>query len=534
MTVSIVYQPYPDGLSFGAYAALTSIMLDGAPANTKYVMQLIHDGNIIADVRQSQNQAGKAVFNVGEILQNYVETNRGANTLSPFVSSPTDIPWGNLCYSTAREEIFPYDIAVGSDDGTTVTIDITYSGLEVWNAIQAIQNMSVGSYGTVSSITNTIATVQSDPESIGCILKPNLNEQGVALTNRPILTLADQFGNPTFKGGIPDNIILSTTGTWLTWGYSIDSPNIDQYLLGKDVDTEGFTLFWRNLYSNLANSYNNSIGGIRFDWYDGETLLGSNIYENTTLNNGGPDSYPKEGLSPAYPYSTVGVRVGTRSVNGQSYKTVTGTTLFTRPTGVTHYYVYPVATQPNECGGDFIGFSNYPSHYPVRVNIREEYFTEYTPAGKGMDLRGCSDYDPVMFRWTNTIGYQDHAWFMKKNTYTKNTKRETFYKDQVDYATDTTDPQYIKASGLDRLVEFNGTQIYNNTVEEVFTATTGWMHDEMAKYLQWMFQSPNVTADGYPVVLVTSSWTEKNFAKDKLYQYEVTYKLASPIKAQNR
>jgi hypothetical protein len=158
------------------------------------------------------------------------------------------------------------------------------------------------------------------------------------------------------------------------------------------------------------------------------------------------------------------------------------------------------------------------------------------PAGKGADLRGCTDYLPVKFRWTNPMGYQDHAWFMKKNTYTKQSKKETFFKDNVTYSGALgPDPQYTynDPSNFGEGIQFNGTTTYNNNVEEIYTATTGYMHEEFAQYLQYMFQSPSVTANGRPITLLTTSWTQKTFAKDKLYQYEVRYKLATPIKVQN-
>ena len=84
-----------------------------------------------------------------------------------------------------------------------------------------------------------------------------------------------------------------------------------------------------------------------------------------------------------------------------------------------------------------------------------------------------------------------------------------------------------------RNLQFGGTTTYNNTVDEIFTATSGWMHEEFSQYIQWMFQSPSVTANGFPIELLTTTWDYKTFGKDKLFQYEVRYKLATPLNAQN-
>ena len=532
MAVILQTTPIQGLVNMGAYQKITSIILANAPANTKYVLQIWDetDTNKLVDVRQSQNVNGKAVFDLGEIMQNYVETNVASNTGSPFVSGPDDLPWGNLTYQRAREEIFPYIFKVGSDDGTTVTIDLTITGYNIWNAKHNVNTTLDYADNTTNADPKTQATVELDAESPGCILQPNTNGKlGAPLTDRPQVNLyAD--GQRTFKGGLPANIILSNG---ICQGYSIDQPAIGIWDSGQyNIDIYGFTTFWRNDYNNQANYYNTAIGGIRFDWYNGETLVGSDLYPNLLTNNGGPDSFERQGNPVTYPNNVIGLRHGTVFTSSMAYKTVTGNTLFQRPAGLTHYYIYPVATQGTGCPSDFNGFSDYPSHYPIRVNLTEEYFTEHLPAGKGADLRGCTDYIPVQFRWTNTIGYQDHAWFMKKNTYSKNIKRDTFFKDNVNYAANTEAERLLRTGG-GRDIELRGTTSYNQSMEEIFTATTGYMHDEFAQYLQYMFQSPNITANGQPIQLLTTSWTEKNFAKDKLYQYEVRYKLATPNNLQN-
>ena len=97
MAVILQTTPIQGLVNMGAYQKITSIILAGAPANTKYVLQIWDetDTNKLVDVRQSQNVNGKAVFDLGEIMQNYVETNVASNTGSPFVSGPDDIPWGS-------------------------------------------------------------------------------------------------------------------------------------------------------------------------------------------------------------------------------------------------------------------------------------------------------------------------------------------------------------------------------------------------------------------------------------------------------
>lgn len=534
MAVTINYYPNESVeqlINLGTYAPNTTIRLTGAPANTKYVLRLVHDGITIADVRQAPNPNGQAVFSIGDILQSYVETNPAANLQNPFRSKSTENIYANSTLAKSREEIYTFAIHVGSDNGTTVTIDTIYSGFNAWNAIHPLYLMDYYQNTEFWQSTSLGGYASVDPESVGCTLPVTNDGAGTAITDRPLVNLLDLPGGIRFG-------MYTGTPAWL--GHSIDVANVEAFLQGKDVDQLGFSLFWQNTLApeyvqNPLLAYQTSLGAIRFDWYNGYILVGSNIIPNIQGNGGGPDTFPKEGLPAVYPFNTIGLKVGQTTTSQQRYRSNTGATLFQRPAGLTHYYVYPVATQDNACTSDFPGYSDHATHKAVRVNLHEDYFTGHLLQGKGMDLRGCTDYDPILFRWTNSAGYQDHAWFMKKNTWTKNTKRETFFRDQVDYSVDANNvPQFEEIFSSVALPQLRGTQIYNNTVEEVFTATTGWMSDEFAKYLQWMFQSSSVSADGYPVVLVTSSWTEKTFAKDKLYQYEVTYKKSSPINAQNR
>ena len=66
------------------------------------------------------------------------------------------------------------------------------------------------------------------------------------------------------------------------------------------------------------------------------------------------------------------------------------------------------------------------------------------------------------------------------------------------------------------------------------------MNDEEAKLLKHLYQSAEVKvrfstgeyADQWvPVTILSTSYTEKNYKKDKLFQYTVKFRLASNIKA---
>ena len=73
---------------------------------------------------------------------------------------------------------------------------------------------------------------------------------------------------------------------------------------------------------------------------------------------------------------------------------------------------------------------------------------------------------------------------------------------------------------------------------------TGYMSDEEAKYLEGLFNSPDVRVRlgmnapaGYDAYffgcnVTSASWTEKSYRKDQLFQYEIRFKLANNLKSQ--
>jgi hypothetical protein len=156
---------------------------------------------------------------------------------------------------------------------------------------------------------------------------------------------------------------------------------------------------------------------------------------------------------------------------------------------------------------------------PIRINIK--------PAD-------CLDYDPIRFAWLNPYGVMDYYTFKKKNVKSVNTKRNTFLKDANDY--DGTTFDIDPAS--------RGFQVYSQSIKENWLATTGYLTDQEAEYLQYLFRSadvrvvlgnnarPGYEAQWFPVVIESTKWTEKTYQKDKLFQYEISFRLANNIKSQ--
>jgi hypothetical protein len=143
----------------------------------------------------------------------------------------------------------------------------------------------------------------------------------------------------------------------------------------------------------------------------------------------------------------------------------------------------------------------------------------------------CNDYPHVQFAWLNSEGFRDQFTFTKRNEMKINTKRNNFLKEAADY----NDTRYI----VDK--QSRGFTTYSQSIKEDWTATSGYMNDEEVALIESMFKSPSVNVrfstgeyanEWIPINLVSSSYTEKSYRKDRLFQYTVNYKLANNIKSQ--
>jgi hypothetical protein len=142
----------------------------------------------------------------------------------------------------------------------------------------------------------------------------------------------------------------------------------------------------------------------------------------------------------------------------------------------------------------------------------------------------CNDYPHVQFAWQNSYGYRDYFTFTKKVTHSTKTKNNNFLKGAADY------------NGLDYSVDLQdrGLTTYSQKIENNFTVQSGYMNDAEAELLKHLYQSAEVKvrfsegpyADQWvPVTITNTTYNEKTFRKDRLFQYTVNFRLASNIKS---
>lgn len=147
----------------------------------------------------------------------------------------------------------------------------------------------------------------------------------------------------------------------------------------------------------------------------------------------------------------------------------------------------------------------------------------------------CLDYDPIQLSWMNSYGFRDYYTFKKKNERSVQIKRNTFDQESLQYNSHGTADDWNPVTA--------GTTIYSQSNEQTITMTTDWVSDEEALYFENLFRSgsvrmrispadPSVPFMFVPVVVQNMSYVEKNYRKDKLFQYEVTIKLAQGLSTQ--
>ena len=129
---------------------------------------------------------------------------------------------------------------------------------------------------------------------------------------------------------------------------------------------------------------------------------------------------------------------------------------------------------------------------------------------------------------TNSLGFMDYFQFQKRNERSVNITRDSFLKESNDYSS-----AIFTTNRGDR-----GYTTYSQVLDEQWAANTRFLYDYEATFLQNLFMSPDVRVRfgdetvWYPVQILTNSYVEKTNRKDRLFQYEVQFKMAHNIKSQ--
>ncbi len=143
----------------------------------------------------------------------------------------------------------------------------------------------------------------------------------------------------------------------------------------------------------------------------------------------------------------------------------------------------------------------------------------------------CWGFEPIRITWLNAKGGRDWYTFIKRNTFTQNAERQTFY--QI--------PSYWSNSQFS-VGDINparyGTSVFNVNLSQSWTASTDWLTEQESAWLRDLFKSPSVHVylpgnEGPTLVTVTDgSYSTQNYAREKLFQYFISFVEAQPDKVQ--
>ena len=144
----------------------------------------------------------------------------------------------------------------------------------------------------------------------------------------------------------------------------------------------------------------------------------------------------------------------------------------------------------------------------------------------------CWGFEPIRMTWLNNLGGRDWYTFIKRNTFTQNAARDTF--SQL--------PGYWSGNGFS-IQDINpsrwGTTVFNVALEQTWTASTDWLTEEESSWLRDLFKSPSVHAylPGYDqptlVTVTDASYSVQTYAREKLFQYFVSFTEAQPDTVQS-
>ena len=144
-----------------------------------------------------------------------------------------------------------------------------------------------------------------------------------------------------------------------------------------------------------------------------------------------------------------------------------------------------------------------------------------------IDDTNCWGFDPIRFTWLNNLGGRDWYTFIKRNTFTQSASRSIFYKL----------PGYWSAASYsvqDNSPARYGTTTFRMDLSNNWTASTNWLTEEESEWLRSMFASPHVLVylpgrtQPTLINITDANYTVQNFAREKLFQYFVSFTEAQP------
>lgn len=463
----------------------------GITTEDKYAIRVKEGINVLADLRQSRNAVSDAIFDIQNILQSYVQPSKyWVERLGIYDQDPGIIT-ANLPFTNSENEVFGYNLEYGYETAGVYTALATLSNFKAIGGSKMYYDNN-WNYNTYRP--RVVAN------GVGCTIT---NRTGEVLTNWNNLKRVD-----TLSGGYPTRILFGADEV-LQYDRQLDQHLTNSYFNDVEVGTP----------APLADV--ESIEAFQITVYNGNTQVQNVLIPNIVRNGGGPNIDLGDALAVSANNLVITMGTGPANLDLMRYYNDSGSSIqvFSLASNATHYYISTHAATDGSCASEWPGISDLPLHRVVRVDI--------VPSN-------CFDYTPLEVSWQNSFGFRDYYIFNKRQQQSISVNRNDYLADNIGY------------SGVGANAGANygsrGYTTYSQSIEERYLANTDYMQDLEATYLRNLYQSPDVRVrltdkysefEGYfwPVNLLSSGWTEKNYRKDKLFQYEIQFKLANNIKS---
>ena len=472
MPATIVLQQTPNAVFDMAYGP-NPITLTGITSNEdKYVLKVFVNGSATptADIRQTPNKYGKAIFDLQNILQSYVSPpDKDIDSLGLGAGNANSMRNTSSC-------LISYTLSIGFELNGAVTIMPT--GYGTYLAYSGSKQYYEVPFNT-DYYQSAVAGDDSNPP---CTV---VTRTGHAFTDVKWLT-----------GPADTNDTIQSLCT------------ITQNIATRNVYRDDMTtVTWFQKLERL-NGVNTKVRGIEaFLFYfmdsDGNVIGSPETVPNTTSYGGGPNGSIGDGLGVPNSLSAITVATGPYNTPGS----------FQVPLTCSHYYVIPVAYDP--CSLSTPQLLKEDLLQAQRFNILDEK---------------CNDFEHFQFSWYNSVGFKDYFTFTKRVDHSSTTNRNRYLKEAADYNSQSwsVDQESRGYTTYSSKIEdiYTVTSDFMNDDEAALLQTMFQSSEVKVR------MADKDTNQWIPIDILGSTYDQKTNRKDKLFQYTVRFKLAHNIKSQ--
>ena len=452
-----------------------------------YVLQLVKyneatgNSTVIATIQQPPNPAGVAHFDVGKILQSYMdiafveETQQATTTLGQTLTYRAR--WGSV-----TDNIYTYNAESTLKHVFNGYVDWRELNWERWNKY----------------VANPVASLCEGPSGY---IDGDYPQRTEFMTN--------------FPDAIP---VRSSTYHTLSF-----VNRIGNYANGTN-------------WGNSEQPY-----GVRIKWYDpSDNLIQTVIYAISGTTGLGPrtgfNQLPGGGFA-YYDQQWVGtIGAGPQNLKDAGYWVQSNPAVWNLVSQVWGNYdvVWNLATTEaivgyytvevcsvNMCYWDANGSPQTPTTASLIPYMGDVIYTKtFTVADP------CTAYDPITVSFVNQYGVKDYYTFDRRNTYNQRIGRNDY--DQVlgswSAATYEIDPHG------------RGRRTFSTQIETQMTMSSYWMSDEESAWLEELFTSPHIQVyyNGVwePAVITSNTYEQKTASRNGLFQHTLTVQFANNKKVQ--